>query len=104
MTCQLEKMNDKYKNERKALLEQSEANMAGLLDKANDKSLEKEAVHLESCEDAVLRGNAYKWCKRCLGGTWAKISLEDLSVQYLRLILLVFAEYCLINDFFWVPV
>eukprot|EP00795_Rhopilema_esculentum_P011660 gene11660-21908_t len=90
-------MNDKYKNERKALLEQSEANMAGLLDKANDKSLEKEAVHLKSCEDAVLRGNAYKWCKRCLGGTWAKISLEDLSVQYLRLILLVIADGGLTN-------
>eukprot|EP00112_Aurelia_sp_Birch-Aquarium-sp1_P006926 Seg1756.12 transcript_id=Seg1756.12/GoldUCD/mRNA.D3Y31 product="Choline/ethanolamine kinase" protein_id=Seg1756.12/GoldUCD/D3Y31 len=73
---------DSFKKDREALIEQSKAKMAGLLNKAEDLSLEKEAIHLKSCEDAVLRANAYKWCKRCLRGAWARITQEKLSVQY----------------------
>lgn len=75
---------DSFKKDREALIEQSKAKMAGLLNKAEDLSLEKEAIHLKSCEDAVLRANAYKWCKRCLRGAWARITQEKLSVQYVR--------------------
>ena len=74
-------------------MEQSKANMAGLLNKAEDLSLEKEAIHLKSCEDAVLRANAYKWCKRCLRGAWARITLEAFSVQYIRYYMIISIQF-----------
>eukprot|EP00794_Sanderia_malayensis_P018232 gene18232-20051_t len=49
-----------------------------------DRSLETEAVHLESCEDKFFKQKAYKWCSSYLGGTWEKISFDQFNVQYVR--------------------
>ncbi len=55
-----------------------------LLKKPEDRSLETEAVHLESCEDKFFKQKAYKWCSSYLSGTWAKISFDEFNVQYVR--------------------
>jgi len=43
-----------------------------------------ELVNLSKCEDEVFIANAYKYCQRCLGGSWAKCSADKFSVQYLH--------------------
>lgn len=76
-----------YKTAKDALLEQSRVNMAGLLNKTEDYSLEKEAVVHHLSEDKTsqeLRKNAYKWCRRCLRGSWAKISENQFRIEHIR--------------------
>ena len=52
--------------------------------RANDLLSEQEEVALNSCKDAVLKGNIYKLCRRCLGGSWSKLALEKLNIQHVR--------------------
>ena len=42
-----------------------------------------ELINLSKCEDETFISNAYKYCQRCLGGSWALCSADDLSVEYL---------------------
>ena len=80
---------ESYLSAKDALLEQSIANMAGLLNTADDCSLEKEAVvhHLsEHKTSSELRKNAYKWCRRCLRGSWAKIEESQFRIEHVRYI------------------
>ena len=76
-----------YSSEKDALLEQSKSNMAGLLNKAEDYSLEKEAVLVDLNDNKTnreLKKNAFKWCRRCLCGSWAKISEAEFKMEHIR--------------------
>lgn len=50
-----------------------------------DKSLLRagEFIHLSECLDEVFIANAYRYCQRCLGGSWSKASADKFSVEYL---------------------
>ena len=51
-----------------------------------DRSLERdgESVRLKKCEDEEFIANAYKYCSRCLRGSWAKIPAHEFTVRYVR--------------------
>ena len=52
--------------------------------RAEDLLTEIQEVPLNSCKDAVLKGNIYKWCRSCLGGSWSKLALEKLNIKCVR--------------------
>jgi len=70
-----------------SLLRKSLENMAGLLNTADDLSLQKEAVVHHLCEDVTseeLRQNAFKWCRRCLDGAWRKIEEKQFKIEHIK--------------------
>lgn len=62
----------------------SDASVQELMGTIEDRSLIRagEDVRVRQCEDEKVKEDAYKQCKRCLGGTWAKITPDQLSVTY----------------------
>ena len=41
-----------------------------------------EDVRVKECEDEKVKEDAFKYCKRCIGGSWAKINQDQLTVTY----------------------
>ena len=62
----------------------SDASVHELTGTFEDRSLIRagEDIRLKACEDEKVTETAFKQCKRCLGGTWAKIKPNHLSVTY----------------------
>lgn len=76
-----------YSAEKSTLREQSQVNMAGLRNKAEDLSLTKEAVSVTLSDDRAsgeVKSNAYRWCKQCLRGSWGKISVDEFEIEHIR--------------------
>lgn len=76
-----------YIFEKDILSKQSHVNMAGLKNRAEDYSLEKEAVTVDIGDDSLskeLKSNAFKWCRRCLGGPWTEIEEKDFKIEHVR--------------------
>ena len=50
----------------------------------NDMSIARagEMINLSNCNDENFIANAYKYCQKCLGGSWAKCSADKFQVQY----------------------
>ena len=62
----------------------SDASVQELMGTMEDRSIIRagEDVRVQECEDQKVKEDAYKQCKRCLGGSWAKITQDQLSVTY----------------------
>ena len=66
----------------------SVASINELLGEEEDKSLERagDVIRLIDCEDKTFIANAYRYCSRCLSGSWATCPPEKFDVKYLRYI------------------
>lgn len=62
----------------------SDASVHELMGTFEDRSLIRagEDIRLKTCEDEKVTETAFKQCKRCLGGTWAKMKPNQLTVTY----------------------
>ena len=71
-------------NSRRTFSVTSDASVQELMGAREDRSLVRagEEIRLTKCEDETVTDNAYKYCKRCLSGTWAKITPDQLTVTY----------------------
>lgn len=57
-----------------------------------------EFIHLTKCDDESFISNAYKYCQRCLGGSWAKCSADKFSVEYLHGGMTNYLYLCSLDD------
>jgi len=62
----------------------SDASVQELMGTIEDRSLIRagEDIRVKTCDDKEVNANAYKYCKRCIAGTWAKITPDQLKVTY----------------------
>lgn len=63
----------------------SVASINELVGEKEDQSLQRNAEYilLSKCEDEIFIANAYRYCSRCIGGSWTKCPPDQFSVQYL---------------------
>lgn len=64
----------------------SEASVHELTGDLEDRSLTRaddETFRVKKCRDVKINEMAYKYCKRCLGKTWASVKPTQLEVTYI---------------------
>jgi len=57
-----------------------------------------EFINLSNCNDENFISNAYKYCQKCLGGSWAKCSSDKFKVQYLMGGMTNYLYLCSLDD------
>ena len=66
-----------------------------------DKSISRagdEMINLSECNDEKFIQNAYKYCQKCLGGSWAKCSSDKFRVKYLMGGMTNYLYLCSLDD------